>query len=717
MPSDRERPRKRQRATQACHRCRSKKFRCDAEGPPCGACQTAQVSCSYDDATVVRRRGLKPGYVKILESLWGSVFQSVPGSEDVAVRLLARLPSSAEPGNDHHDQSPLQTWRSSALASAIDILLDGGELERSGNPSVERDEAAESDSTWTLPQSLPPDAENTALANTINSPMQSTSNFAPVSSLGPYPEPSSLSDLPADWQLLVQVYLCTEHSWLPLFEKSSLYCWAYSYQEHASIKTTDLDVSTRGNYASMWATFVLAELHLNGSTSTRMGQLEQVGKSLLGTAESIEPDSTYSLAFLLWTLVYTGRHSLVLARMMLAQAIILSDTRASSVHPSGARQQALVQNGCLVIDTLLLFATGSQQIPADDHPISFDLGDVGEWDPFFNALSQDGPDVQPGASSKTQAPPSRTGSTYVELMKLMTVLRHALQKSVGRDALARELQSWRGSLPNHLRALVAQSSIPERTTVPSQCMLHLWYVVVSYTAASFRPETASSEGFREGSNELDLHIADILDGIIRAHGVKILPSVMSIPIHHFFRRTHSRSPTALSSSAPKQVSSDFAQNWGWSTKNVSAAMMDSGTNPIIAREAQDRAPHVRIRANTLITPMDSQASYTNERHNASPQRMASIHHLPSTPFQTQPRQNPGVSSIHTPGSQMLAVNPTLSAASTTGTNNPSALEHPFSHDLLDYLTMFESDDKYVFHQSFPPLDLPFVISKLLTDSQ
>lgn len=55
--------------------------------------------------------------------------------------------------------------------------------------------------------------------------------------------------------------------------------------------------------------------------------------------------------------------------------------------------EALLQAGCFVVDTVLAFATGAQTSNITVDTDALPSGDVGEWDPFINALSQGNPNT------------------------------------------------------------------------------------------------------------------------------------------------------------------------------------------------------------------------------------------------------------------------------------------------------------------------------------
>lgn len=80
------RKKKFRRVNKACFRCREKKVKCDSNHPKCSACASSNELCSYENH--IRKRGLPPGYIRLLETLWGCVLSTIPDSEETVVSLL-----------------------------------------------------------------------------------------------------------------------------------------------------------------------------------------------------------------------------------------------------------------------------------------------------------------------------------------------------------------------------------------------------------------------------------------------------------------------------------------------------------------------------------------------------------------------------------------------------------------------------------------------------
>ncbi|GAB7333520.1 hypothetical protein MBLNU13_g05102t2 [Cladosporium sp. NU13] len=677
-PAGHDRPQKRQRVTQACERCRGRKFRCDGDSPSCGACLSAQATCSYD-TTSGRQRGLKSGYVKVLESLWGSVFQNIAGSERVVSHLLASLPTNAENATDEPPAgsditSPLQRWRASSIPEAIRALLDGRPLPAFDGPRV-------ANTTWNLPSTS--GVDNIEQHDHHTPPLPSSPTRAPNLSSSVV---AGLPELPQDWQTLVQVYLCTEYCCLPIFEKACPYRWAYKYQDHANIGLRDLQSSYRGQYASLWAILVLGELHLHGVKSTRLHQMIQSAKIFPATAESSGPDQTFSYAFLLWSLVYTGSCKFTLAKMMLAQAMVLADVHEYRDDTRADGAGTLVQAGCYVVETILALATRGQMSPITMDVDTFPSGDVGEWDPFIDVLGQGR--TTTASTMSPQLPPSRTGSTFRALIKLMTVLRKTSTPYINSEALATELQAWEASLAVDLRRAVTAEATQARTPVPSQLNLRSWYDFLydmiarppqgtTGTASNSVPSVVAPQGINA------LHVTD------QEYGLSMLPAISSVLLLQTSQLSATTRPSpGTISVAYSHLATKFRDHWDCSGigRRVQRKLTDTvaaeGPEPNI----YEPAPSLTEHSVNIITGLERQdfalgQSYYTADTAAGPT--------------IQPGSQPiGDVNGTQPLSQWCVTNqasaPSVDTA--TATNVDSCMEDSASYDLLEYLTMFENNN-------------------------
>lgn len=721
VTADHDRPQKRQRVTQACQRCRGRKLRCDSGSPSCGACLAAQATCSYD-TTSGRQRGLKSGYVKVLESLWGSVFQNVPGSERVVSHLLASLPANAESAVDEpsvggDNTSPLERWRASSIPKSIRALLDG-------RPIPILDGTGVTNTTWNVPSPAGVDSVEQHDHHAHALPTTSSLNGAEQYDLDAPPLPSSptrapnasfslvsgLPDLPQDWQTLVQIYLCTEYCCLPIFEKACPYRWAYKYQDHASINLCDLESSCRGQYASLWAVLILGELHLHGVKSARLEQIKHSAKILLATAESGGPGQTFSYAFLLWSLVYTGSCSFTLAKMMLAQAMVLADVRDKSLDAQGGGAEALVQAGCFVVETILAIATGAQTsiiaVDADAFPSS----DVGEWDPFINVLGQGRTTTASNVSP--QLPPSRTGSTFRALVKLMAILRGTRTNCSDPEMLVEELQAWEASLPTDLRGAVIAGATLLRTPVPSQLNLRSWYGTLHGMISRIR-EGATGTASNGNPSGLALQEVDALHVTDQAYDLNMLPatsSVLLLQIPQISAATSS-SPDAMTV-ACSHLATKFMNHWGWMDANRCVQQDLAGT----VAQGRNHNTHQSTIAPSLT---EGSASGTVGLECQDPSLGHSQYHANAAAELAIQPGCPTVGDVNgmQPLSQWRSNNEASlpSADTATAANVYSCMEDPASYDLLEYLTMFENNDGYVGERrSFSPS--PLHVHRLITNT-
>jgi hypothetical protein len=706
--ADHDRPAKRQRVTQACQRCRSRKLRCDGRSPSCGACLTAQATCLYDN-TSGRQRGLRSGYVKVLESLWGSVFQNVPGSERVVSQLLAGLPANAgttadDAGGD--DASPLERWRVSSIPEAIRALLDGKPINVLEDPGA-------ANTTWSLPSTsgadnveqhdlhahaLPPtsnldDVERPRLQNVERRdldapslPSEPTHAANPSCFLAP-----GLPDLPQDWQTLVQVYLCTEYCCLPIFEKACPYRWAYKYQDHAGINLCNLNSSSRGQYASLWAILVLGELHLHGANSARLDQIKQSAKVFLATAESSGPDRAFSYAFLLWALVYTGTCAYTLARMMLAQAMVLVDLREELMEAQAKEGETLVHAGCFVLETILAFTCGAQTstitVDFDELPTN----DVGEWDPFINIL-----EPMTASNMPPQLPPSRTASTFKALAKLMAILRRTKDSYDSPDLLAAEFHAWEVSLPTDLRGALRAEAAPSRTPVPSQLNLQAWYGTLYGTIARLRQEATGSANY-DSASDPPLRGIHALHSTECAYGLSMLPATSIISLLKLSQHSTTTSSPPLSPGGTLLVTHNhlttrFLDHWGWSNLN-------RGEQQDLAGKAA-QGPHINTHQPAIPPSLtEGPTSSTTGLERQEPALACLQYHADAA---TESSMQSGLQAIgDTDGTQPalqwpptdLAPAPSVNDATATILN--SFMEDPASYDLLEYLTIFENNNGYV----------------------
>lgn len=110
-------PPKRRRVYQACQQCRTRKERCEGS-QPCQSCKQSGQTCTYKPT--VKRRGLAPGYVRLLEALLGMVLVKVTDGETTTQSLLNKCIREIDAERRSEYQ---QVWRKSSLQTEIEECL------------------------------------------------------------------------------------------------------------------------------------------------------------------------------------------------------------------------------------------------------------------------------------------------------------------------------------------------------------------------------------------------------------------------------------------------------------------------------------------------------------------------------------------------------------------------------------------------------------------
>lgn len=600
-----EPPRKRQRVTQACHRCRSKKYKCNSERPTCSTCKSSDAECVY--ATVAKRRGLQSGYVRAIELLWGLVFAKVDGSQHVVNELLASLSKTISNGSgdsDHGANDLLDCWRSSGIPAAIELMLDG---EFISNPPAEQWEDMDSQvdltqapiQAWSLPpneqllQGTPPPPPR-ASSPALPAAVASDARFPSEDELFATSTPSRFAPLPPDWHSLTQVYLSVEHAWFPILERHALFRVAYVYQDESSDHRAVSEERHRGEYATLWAVLALGEIHSKGVISPRVAQFKSISKSFLSPDPMPDDYLVHGQALLLWSSVHLGCNNLILARSKLAQAFVFSSAirpERSSDDPMFQRKRALALAGCFVMDTLLSMAMGTRpRITVDDmpSPVPCDESSLDEWEPYVNKF---GSQRYLDAPSAGMAAPSRISSTFNDLVKLFCILNAVMQKQTAETDHAAAVETWARNRPRHLT--VAESN--QKTGLPPQLHLLSFYSIISYIATS-KGSHGQPHFFPKSLQQGP--VRDIVAPMLRISdefGVQAMPVSMSVLILFIpSEPTPNTSDCGPPSIEIQDTITKYKAMWGW--------------EHVPAREARDLTGATLIghSANHLLTSFASQ---------------------------------------------------------------------------------------------------------------
>ncbi|KAH7329725.1 hypothetical protein B0I35DRAFT_48753 [Stachybotrys elegans] len=284
------RTRKRVRVSRACDPCRRRKEKCDGDQPCCQRCTATSRTCFYNP---YRRRGLRPGYVRILEIFLGLILHAFDGAEDLLLSVLRQRPDKpSSPINcrlRRQGQSDvvslLQLWRKSTVLEDLqgaldtveavedeDLYIQGLDTEVTSTFNALFRRSPSETQTW-IPEDTSFQPHSPEPNPTVPLPNQQEQS-CPVSVL----QFSLLSAprLPANWSRLVDVYVSETHNWLPIIQKYKLFRTASLIARAES--NPDSRMPDKGDVALLWAVFAYSSNHADSTCSqTEDGQVSQEG--------------------------------------------------------------------------------------------------------------------------------------------------------------------------------------------------------------------------------------------------------------------------------------------------------------------------------------------------------------------------------------------------------------------------------------------------------
>jgi hypothetical protein len=549
--------RKRQRVSQACERCRAKKYRCDGAGPPCAACHTAGTACNYGQAG--QRRGLKTGYVKVLEMLWGLALEEVPNSEYVATQLLATL---SRDDLDSNSPAALQTWRNSGLPSRIASLLDDEPSEHHARESARSPLLAP---TWRLdPVAAAEDPPERTSVDTRAQTSTSEQSIPPVNTQILLPraeDPSAFPPLPAEWHLRLQAYLSHEESWLPILPKSSIWRMAYAYE--ASSDASSDRVRAPGDDATLWAALMLGEMHVNRAMSVGTEVMRTRAHAFLTPMFSSEPDVSYAPAFLLWSVIHMGRREFTLAKMKLVQANVLATSHQPTISSTG---ESLLTNACFVMDVLLALATNSRPLDIGSNSPAGEVrqGEHTDWEPFVDPLRQQRNPSDTALS--LQSRPNRTYSTYDQLLKLCTLLHTFFRGANLGTNLETSFNDWSACLPHHLRFGTPSNPPDQGPQLPSEANIQIFSLLLHSRIAASGADTSTHDAHPTCDRITGTGIAKAFTSLQLHWDIRRLPLSFGVVIHLLsvdLTKHPADSSFEDSQSSLRKLVADFAAHYAW----------------------------------------------------------------------------------------------------------------------------------------------------------
>lgn len=152
---DPDKPAKRTRVSRACDQCRVAREKCDGGQPTCSTCLTSKRGCTY--TTNPKKRGIQPGYIRVLELALASLFQHNPETEKyLNDRLSKEGLSSLLLSRDSKESNKLhKQWRKTRFNRDVDTL-PSGENHQGMIPIRPRPKETRTTRTSRSPHRLPP---------------------------------------------------------------------------------------------------------------------------------------------------------------------------------------------------------------------------------------------------------------------------------------------------------------------------------------------------------------------------------------------------------------------------------------------------------------------------------------------------------------------------------------------------------------------------------
>ncbi|KAF2148481.1 hypothetical protein K461DRAFT_297894 [Myriangium duriaei CBS 260.36] len=589
---------KRQRISQACHRCRSKKYKCDGARPSCELCSKSNTTCSYNSVT--KRRGLQTGYVKTIEALWGHLFTEVADSERVTRGLLGNLACTLDDEaivSGTTSSPALQRWKTSGIPAAIESLLAG---EGINNIDEARDRSEAELGSFSLDFNSP-SRSGWSVSRPISSPLRANlQNIEGAISGDPrsHPAGGNVVPLPVDWHNLAQTYLNTDHTWLPIWERKELYRVASGYRDWQSRPTSISDLR-KAEFASLWAVLLLGQMHCAGHEDSRALTFHQTSQSFLSLEHSGTHQHAYARSLLLLTIYHVGRREVLQSRLMLAQAIVLLSNNPT---PTAHTLDRLLSSGCLILDTCISFLAGTRPmmpcIDSFDEELPGDEDSADEFEPFISKGS--GTDAL-----YSEVIFSRTTSTFKQLVRLLRIMHKFQHDAMLAAELLHDLALWHAQCPSHLQSSDLKRMAPNQIQLQVFCVI-LRALLDEGEAGRCSPSAATLDHAASASS-----VASSLVLAEKRYGVEYLPASCSIFVallHEVRSRPH-RSNLLATWEGVENLLSDFSDLWGLTFDQTGPSNSSSSSQALRDPCAPDfqLASHVGLEGMPHPVPVDSAA--------------------------------------------------------------------------------------------------------------
>lgn len=389
--------RNRHRITRACNECRRRKDRCGGQRPSCKSCIDNNRTCSYGPS---KKRGLRPGYVRGIETLLGLIFKSIQGSEELICGLLEGVvPESSSfcPASGLHDTNIsvdllLETWHKSSVSKKMGSLLSTESEfdEEVGDSSQIFDTKVVEGLTLLVSRKNETGAPMTPIDTITTQSDQPTFDYCPLPTTATSPPhrierttlpatvsrqpepasrcldslPSAVPDLPKNWSYLLDLYFETTHCWFPISQKHELLRAAYTLSNEPSTASTSSLPS--GDIAFLHAVLAYASYQSTTLSQTPSGKSTDLNypnlpRNLLETSIFANPtifDLGHVRALLVICLFETDQNRWAVAWTTIGRAIYTAISlglcsQSTITDPSSRDGIKRTLMGCTIIETMV----------------------------------------------------------------------------------------------------------------------------------------------------------------------------------------------------------------------------------------------------------------------------------------------------------------------------------------------------------------------------
>lgn len=452
---------KRQRVSRACAPCRYAKLRCDGQQPTCTTCRQQDKRCAYEAS--FKRRGLRCGYVRALELLWGLTLNEVESAESVVDELLGRLSKQdLTASSDRTDSTTpasilLDRWKQSEVARHIDVLLNGNDEQHAesdeggiqdelqqpdsgGKPywKVVRNENLQScqpEPRRDLPEAQP---QASALGSGLDHLQGTGSNLQP----------------PTYAPQLLQLFFRCGQSWLPILERHVTLKTAFQY-------SVDSSLLHEGDRSALWAVYaytsttlshLLPNKHAHQHAHVQSNAFYAQAYSMLplDSDHPVELGHIQCGALLALTRLSSGATTAAWRLMKLSIQMLREMTeqqQTATEHEALARAWLV----CFILDTISSAcrqATPSLSYDDVAKYLQIDENGLEEWQPWQRPRTSQDQDM---SSDMTADIPTHSLGMLVLQAKLLRFLNGNLHlQSASWELNGSELEQWNRDLSNYL---------------------------------------------------------------------------------------------------------------------------------------------------------------------------------------------------------------------------------------------------------------------------